>query len=146
MATYRCNPMNLFNYTIFMPLLAACLPSAGLAAGVAAQIPVPSGQPVSFQEVIWEQDGEKNIYRFRYIAPDISRDGGRISFDQAEPDLLHLCEKSALPSLREQNRDVDRIVISLSDIPVVFGKSNPKATQYIDAFIAQGIRCIWDGY
>ncbi len=126
-------------YPVKIAVLFLCLSTV---VAVAATIPVPSGQSVTFHEVIWEQEGAQNTYRFRYIAPDISRDGGLVSFDRAAPDLHYLCEKSALPNLRDQNRDVDRIVISISDIVVEFGKADPNATQYIDAFAVEGIRCV----
>jgi len=107
---------------------------------------VPSGQPVTFHEVIWEQEGDKNTYRFRYIAPEIARNGGSIKFDQVELDLHYLCEKSALVELQTQGRKVDTIIVSLSDVAVEFGKTDPKVTQYIDAYTADGIRCIWEGF
>ncbi len=111
-----------------------------------ALIKVPSGQPVTFQDVIWEVEGDKNIYRFRYIAPKIARDGGDIGFDQAEIDLRYLCEHSALAVLTEQNRDVDRIIVSLSDRAVEFGKTDPKATQFFDSYTPDGAACIWEGF
>ncbi|PIE15760.1 MAG: acetolactate synthase [Rhodobacterales bacterium] len=120
----------------------------GLSAPALASDPiaVPSGQQVTFYDVIWEQHGTENTYRFRYLAPQIARDGDGISFDQAEADLIYLCENSALPSLRKHNRDVTKIIISISDIPVTFGRVSPQATQFIDGFDVQGIRCIWDAY
>lgn len=111
-----------------------------------ALIDVPSGQPVTFQDVIWEVEGEENIYRFRYIAPKIARDGGEIGFDQAEIDLRYLCEHSALVVLIKQNRDVDRIIISLSDRAIEFGKTDPEATQFFDSYTADGATCIWEGF
>jgi len=122
--------------------LSVCAPLVG----IAAEIPVPSGQPVTFHEVIWEQEGDKNTYRFRYIAPEIARNGGSIKFDQVELDLHYLCEKSALVELQTQGRKVDTIIVSLSDVAVEFGKTDPKVTQYIDAYTADGIRCIWEGF
>ncbi len=120
----------------------------GLSAPALASNPiaVPSGQLVTFYDVIWEQDGTENTYRFRYLAPQIARDGGGVSFAQAESDLIYLCENSALPNLRKHNRDVNKIIISMSDIPVTFGKASPHATQFVDGFVVQGIRCIWDAY
>lgn len=107
---------------------------------------VPSGQPVTFHEVIWEAEGDLNIYRFRYIAPEISRDGGRISFAQAEIDIKHLCESSALPALMAQKRPVDKIIISLSDQEVEFGKPAPEATQFFEVYSPDGAACIWEGF
>lgn len=109
-------------------------------------IEVPSGQPVTFQDVIWEEEGGENTYRFRYIAPEISRDGGSVDFDKAESDLRYLCEQSALPALKRQDRPVARIVITLSDRPVAFGETDPRATQFFDSYSPQGNNCIWEGY
>jgi len=109
-------------------------------------IDVPSGQPIFFHEVIWDQDAGQNVYRFRYIAPEISRDGGSVNFEMAEADLKYLCEKSVLPALAGQGRTADRIVISISDKKVEFGKTNAAATQYFDAFIPKDASCEWEGY
>jgi len=119
-----------------------CLPQSA----AANPIDVPSGQSVTFFEVIWEEEGEVNTYRFRYITPEIARDGGSIGFDTAERDIKHLCETSALPALIEQNRPVDRIVISISDREVAFGKTNPEATQFFEIYTPDGTTCIWEGF
>ncbi len=113
---------------------------------LAGAIDVPSGQPITFQDVIWEAEGDENTYRFRYIAPEIARNGGRIDFEQAEGDLRYLCEHSALPALVKQKRTVARIVITLSDRPVDFGKTDPDATQFFDSYTPQGNNCIWEGF
>jgi len=109
-------------------------------------IKVPSGQPVTFQDVIWEAEGGENTYRFRYIAPDIARDGGNVGFEQAEGDLRYLCENSALPVLIEQKKAVDHIIITLSDRAVDFGKTDPEATQYFDSYTPDHTACIWEGF
>ena len=133
------------NWSIAPALLAlilAPLPQAGRAGA----IEVPSGQPVEFFEVIWEAEGDLNTYRFRYIAPQIARDGGSIGFEQAEIDIKHLCESTALPALRVQNRAVDKIVISISDRQVEFGKVAPEATQFFEVYSPDGANCIWEGF
>jgi len=125
-----------------LALALACLASVA----TAATLEVPSGQPVEFFEVIWEAEGDMNIYRFRYIAPEIARDGGKISFDQAEADIKHLCESSALPALLAQEREVDKIIVSISDREVTFGKAAPDATQYFEVYTTDGAACIWEGF
>ena len=112
----------------------------------AVPIEVPSGQQIEFYEVIWEAEGDLNTYRFRYIAPEITRDGGDISFDQAETDIKFLCETSALPALIEQGRPVDKVIISLSDREVEFGKAAPEATQFFEVYSPEGTACIWEGF
>ena len=87
-----------------------------------------------------------NIYRFRYIAPEIARDGGKVSFDQAEADIKHLCETSALPALVAQGRQADKIVISISDQQVEFGKPAPEITQFFEVYSTDGAACIWEGF
>lgn len=112
----------------------------------AETVSVPSGQHVEFFEVLWDLEGGENVYRFRYIAPDIARNGGKISFDQAEADIQHLCESSALPALVEQGRTADRIVVSLSDKKVEFGKTAPDVTQYFEVYSPEGVTCVWESF
>lgn len=116
-----------------------------MAAG-AAPINVPSGQPVEFHEVMWEAEGDLNIYRFRYITPQIARNDGRINFEQAEADIKHLCESSALPALIAQERAVDKIIISISDRKVTFGTPAPEATQFFEVYSPDGTACKWEGF
>ncbi len=130
----------IWNSTLAM-IAALCPMMAG-----AAPISVPSGQPVEFYEVIWEEEGDLNIYRFRYIAPQIARDQGRINFEQAEADIKHLCESSALPGLINQNRVADKIIISISDRKVTFGKPAPEATQFFEVYTPDGATCKWEGF
>ena len=125
--------------------LALITPLCPLSAGAEA-IEVPSGQPVEFHEVIWEAEGDLNIYRFRYVTPQIARDGGRINFEQAEADIKYLCESSALPVLIAQERPADKIIISISDRKVTFGKPAPEATQFFEVYSPDGTACKWEGF
>jgi hypothetical protein len=129
---------------VFGGVMVAILGLPGMA--VAELIEVPSGQGVSFYDVIWERDSGGDTYRFRYFSPSISRDGGLIDFEKAEPDMKALCENSALPALVKQERAADRIIITLMDRPVEFGKPDPTATQFIDAFRPENGTCIWEGF
>ncbi len=127
-------------------IYSVCALLAATSVQAQSMIEVPSGQPVTFQDVIWEAEGDENTYRFRYIAPEIARDGGSVDFDQAEGDLRYLCEQSALPALKRKERPVARIVITLSDRPVAFGETDPQATQFFDSYTPQGNSCIWEGF
>ncbi|MEM9639279.1 MAG: DUF6497 family protein, partial [Pseudomonadota bacterium] len=62
---------------------------------------VPSGQPVELYEVLIDEVGADTWLRFRFLAPEIARNGGSVDFAQAEPDLEHLCQAVALPYLAE---------------------------------------------
>lgn len=114
---------------------------------VSKLIAVPSGQPVTFVEVISGQRGPQGVTeRYRFIAPEIERDGGSVTFDQASADMHHLCESYALPRIANTGPQPSQIVISLADRPVEFGTASPAATQYFEAYNVNGKQCIWEGF
>ena len=107
---------------------------------------VPSGQVVALHEVLIDEVNAQNWLRFRFIAPQIARDGGGITFAQAEPDMAHLCQATAVPYMAEYGLSADMIVISMSDQIVEFGETNPDATQFFDAFRVENETCIWEAF
>ncbi|NEX45608.1 acetolactate synthase [Rhodobacter sp. ETT8] len=108
-------------------------------------IAVPSGQPVALQDVIWNVPGPEGLaVRFRFVAPQIAREGGTIPYEVAAEDILHLCQTYALPRLAEFGPQPTQIIISMSDQPVPFGESAPQATQFFEAFTPQDDLCIWE--
>lgn len=110
-------------------------------------IAVPSGQPITYVETIPDAQGADGLtYRFRFLAPDIAREGGKISSDVAQEDMKTLCETFALSHLTGTGPQVAQIIISLSDRPIPFGEPDPDATQYFEAFHPEGDACIWDGF
>lgn len=110
-----------------------------------APIPVPSGQEITLLDVIWNEQGPNGLtFRFRFLAPGISRDGGTVDYDTAAADMLHLCQTYALPRIPQTGPQPQQIVISLSDRPVDFGATAPEATQFFDAFTLQDGTCIWE--
>ncbi|WP_406645463.1 DUF6497 family protein [Aliisedimentitalea scapharcae] len=117
---------------------------AGMAA--AADIAVPSGQTVTLNEVLLDKAPGELWVRFRFVAPQIARDGGSVASDQVGPDMDHLCESLALPYLTHHNIDAARVVISFSDQVVPFGTKNPAATQYFEAYQPDPAGCIWEEF
>lgn len=113
--------------------------------GLAAQalLPVPSGQAVWLQEV--RDEAEAGILRFRFVAPDIARDAGKVTFAEIEADLEALCREVALPAITGKQAPA-QIVISLADREVEFGQADPEATQFFEAFTVQDNACIWEGF
>ena len=111
-------------------------------------IAVPSGQPVTLQDVIWNEPGPAGLTaRFRFIAPEIAREGGSIDFDTAAADMDHLCNRYALPRLQTiTGPQPVQIVISLSDIPVEFGVITPEATQFFEAYSIGPDGCVWEAF
>ena len=126
------------------PVALACALMA-LLAGPAQAIDVPSGQPVELQEVLVDSMGAETWLRFRFIAPQIARDGGSITYEEAEPDMAWLCEALALPYIAEYALEGQIIVISLADRATEFGTADPEATQFFEAYRPVDDTCIWEG-
>lgn len=124
-------------------LLAAC----ALAAGAQDLIEVPSGQPVTFHDRFLDENGDMGpVARFRFVAPQIARDGGTVTFAMAEADMAHLCDAYALPRLPELGGEAVQIVVTLMDRPVPFGEPDPEATQFFEAYRPVDGRCEWEGF
>lgn len=116
-----------------------------LAAPVTAQ-EVPSGQTLALHEVLVDAVESESWLRFRFVAPQIAREGGDVSYAQAEADFAHLCETVARPYMREYDLGADVIVVTLMDRPVPFGQSDAAATQFIEAFRIADDACIWEAF
>ncbi|MCK0169756.1 DUF6497 family protein [Aliiroseovarius sp. S1123] len=109
---------------------------------------VPSGQPVTLLEVN-QQDGNHggSAIHVRFLAPEISRNTGRIGFSQAEEDMAVICQDYVLPHLsRITQTEPEQIVIVLADRWVEFGVSDMDATQFFEAFRPEDGVCVWDGF
>lgn len=107
---------------------------------------VPSGQPITLTEVLEDVVGGEDWLRLRFVAPQIARDGGTVSYEMAEADFAHLCDKVARPYLVEYALDPDVVVISLMDRRVDFGATDPEVTQFFEAFRIADDACILDAY
>lgn len=112
-----------------------------------ALIEVPSGQAVRLIDTIWGAPGPNGLtVRFRFLAPQIERDLGRMTFIEAEADMAHLCEHYALPRLATPGPEISQVIISLSDRIVAFGEISPEATQFFEAYRPENGACIWEGF
>ncbi|WP_208347298.1 DUF6497 family protein [Pseudaestuariivita rosea] len=124
----------------------------GLCAGwhgqALAEISLPSGQLVVLQEMRLDDAGESQgtTARFRYIAPDIDRDAGRLRYIDVQPDFEVLCSQHALITLQNRGITASQIVVSLSDRPTEFGEAAPEATQYFEAFRIENETCILEAF
>lgn len=111
-----------------------------------APFPVPSGQNVTLSEVLLDEAPGELWVRFRFVAPAITRETGSVSYDQAGPDMDHLCDELAMPYLTSHQITPARVVISLMDRPVVFGALDPAATQFFETYRPEDARCIWEEF
>ncbi|MBV0913931.1 acetolactate synthase [Rhodobacteraceae bacterium ASV31] len=117
------------------------------AQAVDAPIPVPSGQAVTFLDVVTDERGPSGLtYRFRFVAPGIGKDVGAVDFAMAAADLDHLCREYALPRLSSVGPQPSQIVITLADRPIEFGVADPSVTQFFEAYRPENGDCIWEGF
>lgn len=104
---------------------------------------VPSGQVLEFQESFYERKSDGALWaRFRFVMPVI---GDGLSYADVAEDFLTLCEVYVLPALEGQDMP-DQIIVSLADRATEFGRANPEATQYFEAFTPDPPSCIWEGF
>lgn len=113
---------------------------------VAGQGSVPSGQTVRLLEVLVDEVAAEGWLRFRFLAPEIDRTSGGLSFEAIEADFEHLCREVALPYLAEFDLSPDLVAIMLLDREVPFGATDPDATQFIEVFRVSGGTCVWEGF
>ncbi|MGB3243090.1 MAG: DUF6497 family protein [Sulfitobacter sp.] len=135
-------PKIVSQYFRFTGVLSTCL---FLFATPALAIDVPSGQPVELQEVLVDDLGNEVWLRFRFVAPEIARETGSISYDIAESDMAFLCNSLALPYIAQYELDGQMIVISLADRETEFGQPDPDVTQFFEAYRPVDNLCIWEG-
>ncbi len=110
-------------------------------------VPVPSGQPVRFFEVIRDATGPGGLtYRFRFVAPEIARNGGSVDFQTAAADMDHLCNAYALARISNLGPQPSQVIVSLAERETEFGAATPGVTQFFEAYrIADGA-CVWEGF
>ncbi|WP_425099469.1 DUF6497 family protein [Tropicibacter sp. S64] len=113
-------------------------------AGSDEAVPVPSGQDVSFHDMIWDEPGGGLTYRFRFLAPAIAEGEG--DFDAMMADMEALCTGYALPRLADIGPQPGRIVITLMSAPVEFGVMTPDVTQFFESFSVADNACIWEAF
>lgn len=121
--------------------------SASLARAEGIEVAVPSGQSVTYVEMLGDTKGPAGLtYRFRFVAPAIARDGGTIDAETALVDMQALCDTFALPRIAKNGPQPQEIIISLSDRAVAFGEADPEVTQFFESFRpADGI-CEVEGF
>jgi len=126
--------------------LAALVVAAGPAAGQVG-VELPSGQTVTLVDIVHDAPGAAGrTARFRFLAPQIARDGGSVDAETAFGDMQALCEEYALPRLPATGPVPAQIVITLMDREVAFGQPAPEATQFFEAFRPEGTTCIWEPF
>lgn len=119
---------------------------AGPPAAADTPVGVPSGQELALADILGDENPGELWLRFRFVAPGIARDGGTVSAQTAAADMEWLCRNLVLPYVAQHGLAPARIVISMADRPVIFGVSDPAATQFFEAYRPQDDTCIWEEY
>jgi len=112
----------------------------------AGQLVVPSGRTVALQEVIFDTRADQNIYRFRFVTPDLARDDLADDMAEIETDMAQLCDQFALPFINNNGDVVERVVISFADRETEFGVATPKATQVYEIYSVTDKTCVWEPF
>lgn len=128
---------------LLFPLIAILVGSGGVQA--ADVIVVPSGQTVTLIDVITNIPGPSGLTtRFRFLAPAIARDGGKVDAETAAADMDDLCQTYALTRISNLGPQPAQIIISMADMDVPFGEDHPEATQFFNAYSIEDGKCVWD--
>lgn len=107
----------------------------------AQDIPVPSGQPLSFLEFISENDGD--LVRFRFLAPEI---GARFAYLDVFDDFQIVCDEQIMPVLSANALNPTQIVLSMSAVDIPFGEDNADVLQFFEIFRPENGLCIWEEF
>ena len=107
-------------------------------------VQVPSGQQVFYVETVQNIPGQGLVYRFRFVAPAIARDGGTVTAEAAQADMQALCDSFAVARIPATGPQPRQIIISLSDRAVPFGEPVPEATQFFEAYRIEAGACVWE--
>ncbi len=124
---------------LVLPVLIA----GGAVAGPApVPVKVPSGREVALMGVLLDDTPGALWARFRFVAPGL---GDAASAEATAQDMDDLCAHVAVPYLEHNKIQPARVVISLSDREIEFGKNAPDAVQYFEAYTLDGDTCVWEG-
>lgn len=99
---------------------------------------LPSGLEASFHDRI----DESPTWRYRYVVPGLA--GGEVEFASVAGDMERLCTDHALPQLLDENRQPERIVVTLMSEPVDFGAISPETRQFFESYRIEDGLCIWE--
>ena len=128
----------------WLAVLGLILPFPAIAADAIA---LPSGQHVTLIEVLNNVPGNDGLaIRYRFLAPQIARDGGTVDGETAGKDMDWLCNTYALARLPTNGPQPVEIIISMSDMDVAFGEDHPEATQFFNSYGITNGSCEWEMY
>ena len=102
----------------------------------AQDLAVPSGEPVELYDVLVDEDGTT---RWRFLAPGVRG----LDANAVLADMQALCDGFVIPSM-DSIEEGERVIVSLMDRPVEFGKITPEARQHFEAYRLESGACVWE--
>lgn len=123
-------------------LAISLLAALSATAVLAQEMPVPSGAPVAFHEVILEPD--TGFARFRFVVEGLGGEG--LGLPDLAGDFGWLCDNVVLPALDQNGWDATQIVISMADRVFPFGEVVPDAVQYFEGYSIVDGACQWEPF
>jgi hypothetical protein len=140
MTTFRFN-MHGACIQVVYAVCTLCAASVLAAETIVDNIPVPSGQALSFIEFISEAEGE--TVRFRFLTPDI---GTAFDYMDVAADFQMVCDDLVLPVLDANALAPRQIVLSMSAVDIPFGEDHPDVLQFFEIFRPENGTCIWEEF
>ena len=111
----------------------------------ATALDTPSGQSVTLEEILLDENPGELWVRFRFLAPDLPR-AGEVDPQSTANDMQYLCDWIAAPYLVDNAISPARIVISMADRTVPFGESDPASSQVFEMYRLENRICIWEEF
>ncbi|MBT0956017.1 hypothetical protein IV417_01340 [Alphaproteobacteria bacterium KMM 3653] len=121
---------------------------AALGAGMPAQaqeLPAGWAQLYDVQFVAVSGGGVPALV-LRYLAPEIGREGGSLSYDDVAPELDEICNGDgilAAASVAALGQPIAEIVVTVMDRPIEWGTADPEATMFREAYLLGEEGCQW---
>lgn len=131
------------------PLMMICGFAAALIAGHPAEARAETPAWTVFHDARIEMHsglraGEQEGWLvMRYLAPEIARDGGSKTYEDAAAAMDEICAGAGLATARQNESPVARIVVTLMDRIVEWGRATPEATQFIATYAVTEAGCEW---
>lgn len=108
---------------------------------------LPSGLKPALHEVLVDDLGAETWLRFRFVSAQLDpTSDGALDFATIETDFALICSDLALPYAAKHALEAEKIIVSVADRAVEYGKSDPAATQYFEQFRIENGACIWEGF
>jgi hypothetical protein len=130
---------------LLAPALATMAPALAMAQpGPGATVAAPSGQMLTLEEVLSEQDpwSEDVLVVVRLLAPAIAQ--GVPDDADLRADMDWACLTWGVPAAAALASNPDRVVVEMMAAPVPRGEATPGIRRFFETYSLEGATCIWE--